>query len=242
MRRVYAVLAVLISAAVIVPPAQAAKTYRFKLTVAVYQDVTWKQHFRDNAWCGQDYHQDYQGQGGGTLEGKLRGARVTFRVRQGILQSSAFRVPATREATNTWDVKWVGIPEEDCPPDLPPATPPDTSQCGKEVAGKLDSQLMVIGGRLGLLAAFDPAGSPDPVPCSDPTGISVVGATVAPKRRNVDDLIRNRRVRSIELAAQSELGKVGKSKMSAPSSGENFLSGEGIYDANLKIKLTRIYP
>ena len=59
----------------------------------------------------------------------------------------------------------------------------------------------MFGGRLGLLTAFERAGNPSTPLCPDPTAVSVTGSKPTPARRDVDDLIRNRRVRSIELSA-----------------------------------------
>jgi hypothetical protein len=241
-RRAYAVLAVLIAAAIVVPAAQAAKTYRFKADVTVRQLVGWNQHFRDQAWCGDDYHRDFQGRGSGEIKARVRGARITFRPRRGYLESTEVRVPATAGALSDWAVSWVGTPE-DCPPDLPAAEPPDTSGCGPNKRGRLDASLIVIGGRLGLLGAFDPAGADDPVPCPDPTALSgVVSPAGAARRRNVDDLIRNRRVRSIELGASVKNKALGPEDMSLAGGGLSMLSAGGDYDAMWSVKLTRVYP
>jgi hypothetical protein len=239
MKRLLAALAALVALAAMVPSAEAAK-YRFKMNVSVLQTTGWNAHFRDNAWCGEDYHRDYVATGAGTLKGSLRGARVTFRSMRGGLQSSAFKIPGSRHAANDWTVQWVGAPDESCPPDLPAAQPPDTSDCVTR-KGTLESQLLVLGGRLGLLTAFERAGNPAAPLCPDPTAMSVTGSKPVPKRRDVDDLIRNRRVRSIELTASVVDKAIAGENLNLPLGSATLLSGGGNYDAKWSVKLTRIY-
>ena len=239
MRRLIAALAALVAAAAIVPSAEAAK-YRFKMNVSILQSTGWSAHFREDAWCGEDYHRDYAGTGAGTLRGSLKGARITFRSMGGGFQSSAFKIPGSRHAANEWTVQWVGAPDESCPPGMPAAQAPDTSDCGTR-KGRLDSQLFVFGGRLSLLTAFERAGNPSTPLCSDPTAVSVTGSKPTPKRRDVDDLIRNKRVRSIELTASVVDKKIAGKDLNLPLGGSTLLSGGGNYDAKWRVKLTRIY-
>jgi len=103
--------------------------------------------------------------------------------------------------------------------------------------------LPIVGGRLALLGAFDPAAPDSEVLCPDPTAVSVAGAKAgAAKRRGVGDLITNRRVRSIELGSEVAAEDLKPSELSLPGSGTDLLSGSGIYDAMWKVRLTRIYP
>jgi len=239
-KRVLAALAVLVAAVAVVPSAEAAK-YRFKMNISVYQAAGWSAHFREEARCGEDYHRDYSATGAGTLRGSLRGGRVTFRSMGRGLQSSAFKIPGSRRASNEWTVQWVGAPDESCPPDLPPAQPPDTSDCVPR-KGTLQSQLIVLGGRLGLVTAFERAGNPTAPLCPDPTAMSVTGSKPVPKRRDVDDLIRNKRVRSIELTASVVDKNIAGKNLNLPLGSSTLLSGGGNYDAKWSVKLTRIYP
>lgn len=239
MKRLLAALGALVAVAAMVPSAEAAR-YRFKMNVSVLQTTGWGAHFRDDRWCGDDYHRDYVGSGAGTLKGSLRGARVTFRSMGGGLQSSAFKIPGSRHATNEWTVQWVGAPDDSCPPGLPAAEPPDTSDCVTR-KGTLQSQLFVLRGRLGLITAFERAGNPAAPLCPDPTAVSVTGSKPSPKRRDVDDLIRNKRVRSIELTASVVDQNIAGKNLNLPLGSSTLLSGSGNYDAKWSVKLTRIY-
>jgi hypothetical protein len=239
MRWILAGVAALAAVAAVAPSAQAARSYKFKLNISVLQTTGWTAHFREDAWCGEDYHRDYQGGGGGTLRGSLRGGHVTFRMRQGLLQSTDFNIPGLRRASNEWTVQWLGARDGTCRPDLPPAEAPDTSDCGLR-KGKLASQLFVAGGRLSLLTAFERAGHPSTPLCSDPTAVSVTGSKPTPRRRDVDDLIKNKRVRSIELTASLKDRAIPASSLNLPTGGTSLLSGVGNFDAQWKVKLTRI--
>jgi hypothetical protein len=233
-------LAALVALGAMAPGAEAAKTYRFKVNISVHQVTGWNAHFREDAWCGEDYHRDWMGGGSGTLRGSLNGGRVTFRSRGGLLSSNNFKIPGSRNATNDWTVQWLGTPDGSCAPDLPAAEEPDQRDCGKR-KGTLASQLFVAGGRLALLTAFERAGKPTTPLCSDPTGVSVTGSKPRPARRHVDDLIRNKRVRSIELQASVADKSIPGAKLNLATGGTDLLSGGGNYDAMWKIKLTRIY-
>ena len=241
MRRALAGVAALAVLGAVVPSsAGAAKAYRCKINISVLQTTGWNAHFREDAQCGEDYHRDYMGGGAGTLQGRLSGGRVTFRMRGGVLQSTSFNIPGSRRASNDWTVQWVGTPDESCPPNLPAAEEPDQRDCVTR-KGKLASELFVVGGRLALLTAFERAGSPDVPLCPDPTAVSVTGAKPTPRRRDVDDLIRNKRVRSIELTASIVDKNISGKNLNLPTGGTTLLSGGGNYDAKWKVKLTRIY-
>ena len=242
MRRLLAGLGALVALGGVAPAAEAAKSYRFKVNLNVRQIVGWNQHYRENEWCGQDYHREFEGKGAGDLRARLTGGRVTFRVRNGGAVSTELKAPATRGALSDWNVYWAGIPEN-CPPGLPESGPDaiDTSDCGPTVKGKLVSHLIVDRGRLALLAYFDPAGSPDPIGCPDPSGVSVAASAAGPaKRRDVLDLIRSKRVRSIELGASVKNKKLTPKELGAPGEGTDLRSAGGDYDALWKVKLTRI--
>jgi hypothetical protein len=239
MKRLLAGVAGVVTVAAFAPAAGAATTHRFKLDVSVYQATGWTAHFREDAVCGEDYHRDWQGGGSGTLRGSLKGARITFRSSGGFLSSSDFNIPGTRTAKNDWTVQYLGSPDESCPPNLPAAVPPDTQDCGTR-KGRLASQLFVAGGRLALLTAFERSGNPTTPLCSDPTAVSVTGSKPRPARRDVGDLIRNKRVRSIELTASIVDKKIPGSALNLPTGGTDLLSGGGNFDARWKVKLTRI--
>jgi hypothetical protein len=243
MRRLLVAVAALAVLGAVAPSAEAAKTYRFKVSMTVHQVVGWNQHYRENEWCGQDYHREFKGLGSGDLSARLTGGRISFKAQGGRLVSTEFRVPATRGALSDWEVYWAGVPEN-CPPGLPPAGDQaiDTSDCGIPVKGRLRGQLFVQRGRLALFGAFDPAGEPDPIGCPDPSGISVAASAAGPAtRRDVDDLIRSKRVRSIELGASVKNKKLTVKELGAPAEGTDLISAGGDYDARWKIKLTRIY-
>jgi hypothetical protein len=235
-------VAALVLLGTIAPGAEAAKSYRFKMSLTVRQLVGWNQHYRENEWCGQDYHREFEGLGSGDLRAKQTGGRITFKVKGGSLVSTEFRLPATRSALSDWNVYWAGVPEN-CPPGLPAAGPDaiDTSDCGPTEKGKLRGQMFVQRGRLSLLGGFDPAGEPDPIGCPDPSGVSVAATVAGPAaRRDVDDLIRSKRVRSIELGASVKNKKLTAKELGAPGAGTDLRSAGGDYDAMWKVKLTRI--
>lgn len=100
----------------------------------------------------------------------------------------------------------------------------------------------MVGGRLGLLTAFERAGNPAAPLCPDPTAVSVTGSKPTPKRRDVDDLIRNKRVRSIDLTASLADKDIAGKNLNLPLGSSTLLSGGGNYDAKWRVKLTRIYP
>jgi hypothetical protein len=100
----------------------------------------------------------------------------------------------------------------------------------------------VLGGRLGLLTAFERAGIPAAPLCPDPTAVSVTGSKPTPKRRDVDDLIRNKRVHTIELTASLVDKNIAGKDLNLPLGSSTLLSGGGNYDAKWSVKLTRIYP
>jgi hypothetical protein len=239
MRQMLVGAAVMVALAALAPSAGAAKAYRFKVDISVNQATGWSAHFREDAWCGADYHREWTGGGSGLLKGALRGGRITFRSRGGLLSSSSFNIPGSRSAHNDWTVQWVGTPDGTCRPDLPAPEKPDTSDCGKR-KGKLASQLFVQRERLALLTAFERAGNPSTPLCPDPTAVSVSGSKPTPARRHVDDLIRNKRVRSIELSASVADVAIPGKKLNLPTGGTDLLSGSGNYDARWKVKLTRI--
>jgi hypothetical protein len=240
MKRLLAGLGALVALGAVAPGAEAAKTYRFKVDISVYQVTGWNAHFREDASCGEDYHRDWTGGGSGTLRGSLKGGRVTFRSRGGTLSSNAFKIAGSRNATNDWTVQWLGTPDEGCPPNLPAPEEPDQRDCGRR-KGTLESQLFVVGGRLALLTAFERAGNPSTPLCPDPTAVSVTGSKPRPARRHVDDLIRDKRVRSIELQASVVDKNIRGANLNLPTGGTDLLSGGGNFDARWKIKLTRIY-
>jgi hypothetical protein len=71
--------------------------------------------------------------------------------------------------------------------------------------------------------------------------VSVAASAAGPaKRRDVLDLIRSKRVRSIEPGASVTNKKLTSKELGAPGEGTDLRSAGGDYDALWKVKLMRI--
>jgi hypothetical protein len=242
-RRIWVISAALVAALTITATAEA-KSYRFKVDLTVFQDTDWTEHVRHpypgDAYCGErDVHYVYKGEGGGQLKAKIRGGRVTFNGTKRFLQSSEIKVPGTvLSDSSPWSVEMVGVPDEFC--DVPPPpTFPNGDGCHPLIRhpGTARSFLLVQKGRLILTGGFYRR---DKKSCSDPSGYTgVLGFGGRPARRDVNDLITNKRVRSIELSASDSDTFTAKKLMSFGANSETvFGSGKGV--ARWNVKLTRL--
>lgn len=182
--------------------AGAAKRWKFKADVFIQQTVEWQSGWKSPYICGRGFRYTYKGSGEGGFVVKQNGIPVTFRARRGYMETGDF---AIRNQSMLRRSSYVTGSEGDpkgCPPgtDLRP-TPPDTSKCGSYRYKTRDKafSLLVIGGRLGPLGSID---DPTDAKCPDETSWSVVTKGAASKqRRDVDDLIRRKSVRSIRLSS-----------------------------------------
>jgi hypothetical protein len=223
--------------------AQAA-SYRFKVDLTVFQDTDWEEHVRHpapgDAYCGdRDVHYVYKGEGGGQLKAKIRGGRVTFKGTKRFLQSSEMKVPGTVLTDSTpYSVEMVGFPDENCEvPPPPPFTNGDGCHPLIRHPGTARSFLLVQNGRLMLTGGFYRR---DEKACSDPSGYTgVLGFGGRPGRRDVNDLITSKRVRSIELAASDSDTFSAKSLSSFGANSETIF-GRGKGTARWSVKLTRL--
>jgi len=228
----------------LVPDVAGAKTYRFKVDLTVFQDTDWTEHVRHpapgDAYCGErDVHYVYKSEGGGQLKAKLRGGRVTFSGTKRFLQSSEIKAPGTvLSDAAPWSVEMVGFPDEFC--EVPPPPPFENGDgCHPLIRhpGTARSFLLVQKGRLILTGGFYRR---DKKACSDPSLYTgVLGEGGRPARRDVNDLITNKRVRSIELSASDSDVFTEKNLSSFGANSETvFGSGKGV--ARWSVKLTRL--
>ena len=228
----------------LVPDVAGAKTYRFKVDLTVFQDTDWTEHVRHpapgDAYCGErDVHYVYKSEGGGQLKAKLRGGRVAFSGTKRFLQSSEIKAPGTvLSDAAPWSVEMVGFPDEFC--EVPPPPPFENGDgCHPLIRhpGTARSFLLVQKGRLILTGGFYRR---DKKACSDPSLYTgVLGEGGRPARRDVNDLITNKRVRSIELSACDSDVFTEKNLSSFGANSETvFGSGKGV--ARWSVKLTRL--
>jgi hypothetical protein len=238
--RVGAAALVLLAMSLSAVPAAEAKRYRFKVDLDAYQETAWSLTTRSEPFCGSSSpYFVHRGSGSGDLRARLRGGRVTFRGSGPILESSVFRAPASAIGFETGWTTSVSHYDEDC--QTPPNPQADSGDCGVRRRGKAPLFLFVVRGRIGLAGAFSEGGTP----CQDQslmTGVFGHGGT--PARRDVDDLIRNRRVRSIELRSSRRGSHSADTLAGIPSGtclgGCTNLEGSGRWMARWRIKLTRI--
>ncbi|MEA2408667.1 MAG: hypothetical protein QOE69_2786 [Thermoleophilaceae bacterium] len=231
----------------VLPGAAEAASYRFKVDLTVVQTSDWAESVRHPApgdgYCGErDVHYVYKGEGGGQLKAKIRGGRVTFKGNGRALQSSEIKVPGTvLTDASPYTVEMVGVPDDQC--DVPPP-PPFPNQSGEggchqliRRPGTARSFLLAIGGRLNLTGGFYRR---DKRSCSDPslyTGLLGFGGR--PKRNDVNALIMNKRVRSIELSS-SDTTKFTRKNLSDFGANSETVAGSGEGRARWSVKLTRL--
>ena len=225
--------------------AQAA-SYRFKVDLTVFQDTDWQEQVRHpapgDAYCGdRDVHYVYASDGGGQLKAKIRGGRVTFKGTRRFLQSSELKVPGTvLTDSSPWTVAMEGVPDEGCEVPPPPAFTNGGEGCHPLIRhpGTARSFLLVLKGRLSLTGGFYRR---DKKACSDPSGYTgVLGFGGRPGRRDVNDLITNKRVRSIELSA-SDSDTFTAKKLSSFGANSETIFGAGKGSARWHVKLTRLH-
>ena len=226
--------------------AQAA-SYRFKVDLTVVQTTDWEESVRHpapgDAYCGErDVHYVYQSDGGGQLKAKVRGARVTFRGNARALQSSEIKVPGTVLAdAKDYTVAMQGVPDEGCDVPPPPQFPKESAAGGCHELirrpGTARSFLLVLRGRLNLTGGFYRR---DKRSCADPSLYTgALGFGGRPRRGDVDDLIMNKRVRSIELSASDTTVFTAKN-LSDFGANSKTIAGSGKGVARWSVKLTRI--
>ena len=239
-------IALAIACLMLVPDVASAKSYRFKVDLTVFQDTDWTRHevrhpAPGDGYCGdRDVHYVYKSSGGGQLKAKIRGGRVTFRGTRRFLQSSEIKVPGTvLTDADPYTVEMVGFPDEGCEVPPPPPFTNGGEGCNPLVRrpGTARSFLLVLKGRLNLTGGFYRR---DGKACSDPSGYTgVLGFGGRPARKDVNDLIVNKRVRSIELSA-SDSDTFTAKKLSSFGANSETLVGEGKGKARWNVKLTRI--
>jgi hypothetical protein len=237
-------VAVGVMTAMALPGAAHGASYRFKINVTVVQTTDWAQTVRHPApgdgYCGdRDVHWVYSGEGDGQLKAKIVGGRVTFKGTRRQLQSTEIKVPGTVVSNSSeYTISQVGVPDEHCDLPAPPAFPVGEG-CHPLIRrpGTARSFLLVIGGRLRLTGGFYPR---DKKTCADPSLYTgVLGFGGRPKRNDVNTLITNKRVRSIELSA-SDTTKFGVKNLSDFGCNSKGLSGSGEGKATWRVKLTRV--
>jgi hypothetical protein len=229
----------------LIPSAANAASYRFKVNLSAVQTTDWAQTVRHPApgdgYCGdRDVHYVYRGDGDGQLKAKVTGARVTFRGTRRVLQSTEIKVPGTVLSNSSdYTVSRVGIPDEGCDVPPPPPSPRTGDGCAPLVRkpGTARSFLLVIRGRLNLTGGFYRR---DKKACADPSLYTgVLGFGGKPKRSDVNKLIVNKRVRSIELSS-SDRTVFGVKNLSDFGANSKGLEGSGTGSARWHVKLTRI--
>jgi hypothetical protein len=227
----------------LVPGAAQAATYRFKVDLTVVQTTDWEETVRHPApgdgYCGErDVHYEYRGDGDGQLKAKVRGARVTFKGNRRALQSTEIKVPGTVIANaSDYTISMVGVPDEGC--EVPPPPPFQAGSCNPLIRrpGTARSFLLAIGGRLNLTGGFYRR---DKQGCADPSLYTgVLGFGGRPARRDVNELIMKKRVRSIELSA-SDTTKFTAKNLSDFGANSKTLEGSGEGSARWTVKLTRL--
>jgi hypothetical protein len=241
--KAYGPIAVIAIAAMAIPGAADAASYKFKVNLSIVQTTDWAQKVRHPApgdgYCGdRDVHYVYTGEGDGQLKARIVGGRVTFRGTRRQMQSTEIKVPGTVIANaSDYTIAREGVPDENCEVPPPPAFP--VGECNPLVRrpGVARSFLLAIGGRLSLTGGFYRR---DRKGCADPSLYTgALGFGGRPSRKDVNDLIANKRVRSIELAA-SDTTKFGLKNLSDFGANSKLLEGSGKGVASWRVKLVRI--
>jgi hypothetical protein len=243
--RAYLPIAVLATTTMAMTGVADAASYRFKVDLTVVQTTDWGQTVRHPApgdgYCGdRDVHYVYTGDGDGQLKAKIVGGRVTFRGTRRMMQSTEIKVPGTVVSNaSDYSVAMEGVPDEGC---VVPSPPPFSAGngCNPLVRrpGVARSFLLAIGGRLTLTGGFYRG---DQKSCADPSLYTgVLGFGGRPSRRDVNTLIANKRVRSIELSA-SDTTKFGLKNLSDFGANSKLLKGSGNGSASWRVKLVRMH-
>jgi hypothetical protein len=244
-RRLGALIVVAAASSLVAPSAVQAATHRFKVDLTIVQTTDWTQQVRHPApgdgYCGtRDVHYVYSSSGDGELRAKIRGARVRFTGTRTQLRSSEIKVPGKALADHSgFTIERQGVPDEHCDVPPPPSFPPDQG-CNPLVRwpGVARSFLLVLRGRLTLTGGFYRRDMTKT--CADPSAYTgVVGFGGRPARRDVNRLITNKRVRSIELGASDTTAFTPKHLMSFGANSET-IAGSGTGKARWRVKLTRL--
>jgi hypothetical protein len=236
-------IALAIASLMLVPDVAGAKTYRFKVDLSMVQTTDWAETVRHPApgdgYCGdRDVHYVYKGAGDGQLKAKIRGARVTFKGNGRFLQSSQIKVPGTVVSNaEPYSVAMEGVPDEGC--EVPPPPPFTVGECNPLIRrpGTARSFLLALRGRLTLTGGFYRR---DKKACADPSLFTgLLGFGGRPARKDVNELIMKKRVRSIELTA-SDRTKFTAKNLSDFGANSKTLEGSGLGTARWTVKLTRL--
>ena len=203
--RARAALTLAVAAALCAAPAAEGKTYRFKADVFIQQSAYWA------AWltsypCKPEGRQGWEshrrileGSGGGFFKAKQNGLTITFRDGPGGVASDPFALKSvTQDRSATFKARYDGAVPENCTNPVKDR-PVDTSTCGTNAfSSKLRTwTLMTPGGRL------TPFGAPEDRfegKCPDPSRWLTVFYGGGSKRKDVHRLIRDKKVRKIELS------------------------------------------
>ena len=225
------------------PATAQAASYRFKVDLTISQTTDWAQTVRQPlaGYCGsRDVHYVFSGDGDGQLKARVRGARVTFKGTRSVMQSTEIRAPGTVITNSQYTVAREGTPDENCdvpPPPAGPASPPGGCNPLVRRPGVARSFLLAVRGRLNLTGGF---ARRDKLTCADPSLYTgVLGYGGRPARRDVNTLIANKRVRSIELVADRK-GPFGMADLADFGANTKLLTASGDGDATWRVKLTRI--
>lgn len=221
-----------------------ARSYKFKLDISIKQSVSWQSGWKSHEICGT-YRHVYKGDGSGgfTVTGKR--IPVTFKSMRGGLSTTDFAIPNHNVRRNSsYTISGEGDPGHGCMADLSP-TPIDTSKCGAYKYKSRDKRfaLLVIGGRLAPFGSIDDRMD---AKCPDETSWSVVTKGGASKqRKDVDKLIKNPRVRSIELSAgRAASGDPDDPDLTAKDffllGDQDTVTGFGFASYKWSVKLTRV--
>jgi hypothetical protein len=231
-------------AALLAPGAAYGASYKFKVDLSITQDTDWAHTVRHprsvtESYCGsRDVHYVYSGEGDGLLKAKLRGGRITFRNVAGWM-STEMKVPGTVISNAAYTYAREGVPDEGCevPPPLDTAKMVGTCTPLVRQPGTARSFFLVQRGKLVLTGGFY---RKDKKACADPSLYTgVVGFGGKPRRNDLNKLIPNKRVRSIELSAANDTVFTAKT-LSDFGANTASLTGSGKGKASWKVKLTRV--
>ena len=245
-RRIGLLTALAAMLAVMAPgPAQGA-SYKFKMDLSVLQETTdWEHEVRwpRDGFCGnRDVHYVYKGGGDGQLKLKVRGAKVTFTGNKTSLATKLFKVPGSVVTNHDgYTISRVGEPGDQCS-DLrdPPSGFDALGSCSPLARrpGTAQASLYALRGRLTLFGAFQ---RKDKKTCADASLYSgLIAKAGQPKRKDVNTLLMNKRVRSIELSASLKTDPFGLKDLSDFGANTILQKASGKGNANWRVKLTRI--
>ena len=245
MNRIFPLTLILAASLLAAAPAGAAPS-KFKADLYIHQSSEWAVSWTTPEICGDDYRHFFRGDGTGSVTYKAKGVPVTFkRSRGGFWQTNEFALSGRLGRRAGYEVGQSGNPEGCLPDYVHLPEQPDTTQCGgKDVAKSSKSfWLMIVGGRIAPAGAFTGKDGGDPYDnaCPDQSfKTAIVESIPSPQRRDVDKLIQNKNVRSIELASGKSYfgGPLTTNELGFPG-GVNH-AGEGEWEGRWTLKLTRV--